>query len=90
MSTPAVRGSIPNRRAASRRLNRSTYTARRIAYQGRIRSGNSLMSVHAVDGKEVTGAKEVFKNGGADDISLTLVKQLLPRSPSEKLPFRLI
>lgn len=37
------------------------------------------MSVHAVDGKEVTGAKEVFKNGGADDISLTLVKQLLPR-----------
>ena len=42
------------------------------------------MSVHAVDGKEVTGAKEVFKNGGADDISLTLVKQLLPRSVSEK------
>jgi hypothetical protein len=40
-------------------------------YEGKIRSGNILMSVHAVDGKEVTRAKEVFKNGGADDISYT-------------------
>jgi hypothetical protein len=40
-------------------------------YEGKIRGGNILMSVHAVDGKEVTRAKEIFKNGGADDISYT-------------------
>ena len=40
-------------------------------YEGKIRGGNILMSVHAVDGKEVTRAKEIFKNGGADDVSYT-------------------
>src|ERR1700689_3918420 len=40
-------------------------------YEGKVRGGNILMSVHAVDGKEVTRAKEIFKNGGADDISYT-------------------
>lgn len=40
-------------------------------YEGKIRGGNILMSVHAVDGKEVTRAREIFKNGGADDVSYT-------------------
>jgi hypothetical protein len=40
-------------------------------YEGKIRGGNILMSVHAVDGDEVSRAKEIFKNGGADDISYT-------------------
>jgi hypothetical protein len=40
-------------------------------YEGKIRGGNILMSVHAVDGDEVSRAKEVFKNGGASDISYT-------------------
>jgi hypothetical protein len=40
-------------------------------YEGKVRGGNILMSVHAVDGKEVSRAKEVFKNGGADDIAYT-------------------
>jgi hypothetical protein len=40
-------------------------------YEGKIKSGNILMSVHATDGKAVTRAKEIFKNGGADDISYT-------------------
>jgi len=40
-------------------------------YEGKIRGGNILMSVHAVDSKEVTRAKEIFKNGGADDVSYT-------------------
>src|SRR5271167_4925306 len=45
------------------------YEAKR--YEGRVKDGNILMSVHAVDGKEVTRAKEILKNGGADNISYT-------------------
>src|SRR6202166_2845486 len=45
------------------------YEAKR--YEGKVKGGNILMSVHAVDGKEVSRAKEVFKNGGADDIAYT-------------------
>ena len=40
-------------------------------YEGKIRSGNILISVHATDGKEVTWAKEIFKQAGADDVSYT-------------------
>ena len=40
-------------------------------YEGKVRGGNILMSVHAVDGGEVTRAKDVFKNGGAEDVSYT-------------------
>lgn len=40
-------------------------------YEGKIRSGNILMSVHTVDSKEVTRAKDVLKKGGADDVSYT-------------------
>ena len=29
------------------------------------------MSVHAEDGREVTRAKEILKNGGAEEISYT-------------------
>src|SRR5882724_9263252 len=37
-------------------------------YEGKIKNGNILLSVHAEDGKEVTRAKEILKNGGAEDI----------------------
>jgi hypothetical protein len=40
-------------------------------YEGKIKNGNILLSVHAEDGKEVTRAKEILKNGGAKDISYT-------------------
>ena len=40
-------------------------------YEGKIRSGNILISVHATDGKEVTRAKEIFQQAGADDVSYT-------------------
>jgi hypothetical protein len=40
-------------------------------YEGMVKGGNILMSVHAVDGKEVSRAKEIFKNGGAEDICYT-------------------
>lgn len=40
-------------------------------YEGKIRSGNILISVHTEDGKEVTRAKEIFKAAGVEDISYT-------------------
>lgn len=40
-------------------------------YDGKIRAGNVLISVHAEDGDEVKRAKEIFKREGAGDISST-------------------
>ena len=40
-------------------------------YEGKLREGNMLISVHAEDGKEVDKAKEIFKREGAHDISYT-------------------
>jgi hypothetical protein len=40
-------------------------------YEGKIVSGNVLMSVHANDGDEVSRAKDLFKRDGAEDISYT-------------------
>src|SRR5580693_4610810 len=45
------------------------YEAKR--YEGKVKDGNILMSVHTQDGKERDRAKEIFKNGGAEDISST-------------------
>lgn len=41
------------------------------AYEGKIKGGNILVSVHTTDGKQVGAAKEVFKAQGAEDISVT-------------------
>jgi N-acetylmuramic acid 6-phosphate (MurNAc-6-P) etherase len=38
-------------------------------YEGRVRGGNVLVSVHASDGKLQDRAKEILKNAGAEDIS---------------------
>ena len=38
-------------------------------YEGKLKSGNYLIAVHVHDGKEKDRAKEIFKNGGAEDIS---------------------
>jgi uncharacterized membrane protein len=43
------------------------YEAKR--YDGKIRAGNVLISVHAVDSDEVSRAKEIFEREGAEDIS---------------------
>lgn len=45
------------------------YEAKR--YEGKIRAGNILISVHTEDGEEVDRAKEIFKREGAEDISYT-------------------
>ena len=45
------------------------YEAKR--YEGKIKSGGILISVHTDSGDEVTRAKELFKKDGAEDISYT-------------------
>jgi len=45
------------------------YEAKR--YEGKIRAGNILISVHTEDGKEVEKAKEIFKREDATDIAYT-------------------
>jgi hypothetical protein len=40
-------------------------------YEGKLRTGNYLVSVHAHDGKEVTTAKDIFKAEDAEDIATT-------------------
>lgn len=45
------------------------YEAKR--YEGKVKDGNILMSVHTEDGKERERAKEIFVKGGAEDISYT-------------------
>jgi hypothetical protein len=45
------------------------YEAKR--YEGKIKDGNILMSVHTTDGAERDRAKEIFQTAGAEDISYT-------------------
>lgn len=45
------------------------YEAKR--YEGKIKDGNILMSVHTDDSNERERAKEIFVRGGAEDISYT-------------------
>jgi hypothetical protein len=45
------------------------YEAKR--YEGKVRDGNILMSVHTEDSKERDRAKDIFVKGGAEDISYT-------------------
>ena len=45
------------------------YEAKR--YEGKVKDGNILMSVHTRDGAERDRAKEIFQTAGAEDISYT-------------------
>ncbi len=45
------------------------YEARR--YEGKVKDGNILLSVHTEDGKERDRAKKILEEGGATDISYT-------------------
>ena len=45
------------------------YEAKR--YEGKVRDGNILISVHTDDANERSRAKEIFKRAGAEDISST-------------------
>jgi hypothetical protein len=45
----------------------SEYEAKR--YEGKIKEGNILISVHSEDSDEVKRAKDIFERAGAHDIS---------------------
>lgn len=45
------------------------YEAKR--YEGKVRGGNILISVHTDDASQLTRAKEIFKQANAEDISAT-------------------
>lgn len=45
----------------------SRYEAKQ--YEGKIKEGNILISVHSENGDEVKRAKEIFEQGGANDVS---------------------
>ena len=49
-------------------------------FENRITEGNILISVHAVDGDEVDRAKEILKNAEAEDISVTSLDEVKPKS----------
>jgi len=45
------------------------YEAKR--YEGKVKEGNILISVHAEDSAEQARTKDIFTNAGAEDISYT-------------------
>jgi hypothetical protein len=45
------------------------YEAKR--YEGKVHSGNILISVHAEDSNDIKRAKEIFERAGAEDITST-------------------
>ena len=45
------------------------YEAKR--YEGKVKDGNILMSVHTENSKEIERAKEILTRNGAEDISYT-------------------
>lgn len=40
-------------------------------YEGKVKAGNILISVHTDDSDEVSRAKEIFNNAGAEDVCVT-------------------
>jgi hypothetical protein len=44
-------------------------------YEDKLKSGNYLIAVHAVDGEQKDRAKDIFKNVGAEDISTSTMSK---------------
>lgn len=65
----AVGGAVGGIAGALIGLGIPEYEAKR--YEGKIKDGNILISVHTVNADEIKRAKEIFKNSGAEDISST-------------------
>ena len=40
-------------------------------YEGKVKAGNILLSVHTENSEEITGAKDIFSQAGAQDICVT-------------------
>jgi hypothetical protein len=58
------------------------YEAKR--YEGKIREGNILISVHTDNSDEVSRAKDIFKDAGAEDIAYTGEESVNGQSRSER------
>lgn len=69
LSGAAVGGAVGGITGALVGMGIPEYEAKR--YEGKLREGNLLISVHTDNSAEVKRAKEIFKNGGAEDISST-------------------
>jgi hypothetical protein len=65
----AVGGAVGGLTGALVGLGIPEYEAKR--YEGKVKDGNVLISVHTEDAEEVKRAKEIFKEAGAQDISST-------------------
>ncbi|HWD19729.1 MAG TPA: DUF3341 domain-containing protein [Verrucomicrobiae bacterium] len=65
----AVGGAVGGIAGALIGLGIPEYEAKR--YEGKVKTGNVLISVHAEDSKEIKRAKEIFERAGAEDISST-------------------
>ena len=65
----AVGGTVGGITGALIGLGIPEYEAKR--YEGKVKNGNVLISVHTEDRDEISRAKEIFKNAGAEDISST-------------------
>jgi hypothetical protein len=65
----AVGGAVGGIAGALVGLGIPEYEAKR--YEGKIKDGNVLISVHAESSGEIKRAKEIFEKAGADDISST-------------------
>jgi hypothetical protein len=40
-------------------------------YEGKLKSGNILLSAHCDDSNEIKRAKDIFESSGAEDVSTT-------------------
>jgi len=69
LSGAAVGGAVGGIAGALIGLGIPEYEAKR--YEGKIKSGGILISVHTENSDEASRAKEIFKEEGADDISST-------------------
>ena len=67
LSGAAVGGALGGLTGALVGMGIPEFEAKR--YEGRVKGGNVLISVHSEDGEETKRAKEIFKNNGAEDIS---------------------
>src|ERR1700744_3442555 len=65
----AVGGAVGGIAGALIGLGIPEYEAKR--YEGKVRGGNILISVHTENSNEIKRAKEIFENAGAEDISST-------------------
>lgn len=63
-------------------LGMPEYEAKR--YEGRIRAGNILVSVHTEDGEEISVARGIFEEGQAEDISASCESSVPIRVADEK------